>query len=62
MDSRERKNIALKNIPNPDTLTIYNELTKKEGEISVSPEKIPVYEYLAIPTFVRQGKIINAGF
>lgn len=62
MNPHKRKNIAEKMSAPPDTLTIYNELVQKGNSRTPLQRDMTVYEYLAIPTFIRQGKIINAGY
>ena len=67
---KQRRNHSIKNALKNETLKIYNALLKKNsgrlqqkaGNSNRTEKEISVYEYLAIPTFVRHGKIIDSGY
>ena len=69
MNKRKRKHV-MKNTLQNEALEIYNALLKKTpgslqlrvGCMNRIQKNISIYEYLAIPTFVRHGKTIDAGY
>lgn len=69
MNKSNRKH-TMKLVLKNETLKIYNALLKKTpgllqqraGHTNRTLKDISVYEYLAIPTFVRHGKTIDAGY